>query len=213
MAYKYFSKQIIEKNLLDLNDVFPEKQELAKESNNISYGLADIVIYIQDSTNNFRVTDSKYVDLDSAIREIVKKWYKSQNLENPFDVDTEELVFDTYQEGVVPREPASVEDGKLKGMGIVAPKKVAKVEALPTPTPTPTPTTETIDDKINKVKKELESLQFLLDLEDDEQEKQQTLNIIRKRIDGLEILIEDEDSEEFDKKRYELYKDFVNKNS
>ena len=59
MAYKYFSQQLLTKNLLDLSEVFPQKQEIAKEQNNVAYNLGDIVLYLQEVTENFKFTDAK----------------------------------------------------------------------------------------------------------------------------------------------------------
>ena len=76
MAYKFFSQELVNKGNLDFSNVFPEKQSEAKQQNNVAYGLGDILIYLQDVTDNFKRADQKYVDLDNGIREVVEKYYK-----------------------------------------------------------------------------------------------------------------------------------------
>jgi hypothetical protein len=62
MAYKYFTEQLLSSGI-DMSEVFPEKQELARESINVSYNLGDIAIYIKDVTENFKKTENNYIEL------------------------------------------------------------------------------------------------------------------------------------------------------
>jgi hypothetical protein len=121
MAYNYFSQQLINTDQLNLSDVFPEQQMEAERSLNVSYNLADIVLYLSDVTNNFKKSELKYIDLDNAIESIVKKYYKSINQKNPFV--TTDTGLQQLDEGTIPREAAIVGEGKLKGKGTVKPAK------------------------------------------------------------------------------------------
>ena len=206
-AYKYFSQQLLTSNL-DLSSVLPKAQEAAKEKQNISYGLGDIILYLQDATENFKFFDQKYVDLDNGIREIVNKYYISVDQPNPFD-QPEEDKFSEYKKGVVPREAAILADDGVKGKGVKAPRaeveipEVSKEDAE----------ANVLLEKIDKYKNELGNRQMLIDDADDEAEKQDILDLFRKRLVGTELLIEDGDADAFDKARYELLKEFIQKNS
>jgi len=118
MAYSYdfFSKQLVGSDKINLNDVFPDIQAEAKQSINVSYGLADIVLFLQDVTQDFQRAERQYIDLDNAIQSIVKKYFSSKNQDNPFKLNTTGVV--QVEEG--PREPAVIKEGKMKGKG--APK-------------------------------------------------------------------------------------------
>ena len=63
MAYKYFSQQLLTKNLLDLSEVFPQKQQIAKEQNNVAYNLGDIVLY----DPNFKVNSTIYSKIINSL--------------------------------------------------------------------------------------------------------------------------------------------------
>ena len=194
MAYKYFTELLIDKNLVNLSDVFPDKQKMAQERSQVSYNLGDVVIYLQDVTNDFKNSDSKYIDLDNAIREIIVKYYKSIGIEkNPFEVQDKEI---SDYESNVPREAFTVEDGKIKGKGVAKPAPKKEIN---------------VDDKINQFKKQLEKLQDIFDNVYDDQEKAEQVDLLKKKLSGDEILAEDGD--EYSIRRIEILTDFINKNS
>ena len=217
MAYKYFSQQLLTKNLLDLSEVFPQKQEIAKEQNNVAYNLGDIVLYLQEVTENFKFTDAKYIDLDQAIKAIVNKYYVSIATKNPFDSE-------------VPREAAIVKEGEVKGKGVAkpAPSRVKEVievieEAPKKSTPkkdkvTPAPTEAAIekadDVKIQQFKNTLDNLQMLFD-DSTLEEQQDIITSQTKRADGLEFFIEDSEGEDvsFQKEQLTLLRQFIANNS
>jgi hypothetical protein len=128
MAYKFFTQKLLSENALDLNQVFPEKQNDAREANNVAYTLADIVLFLKDRTEDFKFADAQYVDLDNAISEIVNKYYKSKSLPNPFLVNMDEDEEIKKFRGEVPREAAIVEEGAIKGKGVAKPAKSKVVE-------------------------------------------------------------------------------------
>lgn len=135
MKYKYFSQELLDrKDILDLSSVFTEQQLLAQDTLNVSYGLMDIVLYLKDVTKDFTYVDLKYVDLDSAIRSIVSKYYNKKGEKNPFS--KEDMAISGFEEGQPPREAVEVKDGKLKGKGI---GKVVTKTKLPEPEPEPQP--------------------------------------------------------------------------
>ena len=238
MAYKYFSQQLLTKNLVDLSEVFPQKQQIAKEQNNVAYNLGDIVLYLQEVTENFKFTDAKYIDLDQAVKAIVNKYYVSIAAKNPFDSDIDTAALSQFKEGVVPREAAIVKEGEIKGKGVAkpAPSKVKEevVEETPvadnwervkfrkTPTKkekvTPAPTEAAIekadDVKIQQFKNTLDNLQMLFD-DSTSEEQQDLISSQTKRADGLEFFIEDSEGEDvsFQKEQLTLLRQFIANNS
>lgn len=220
MAYKYFTQQLVDKKLLDLSEVFPQKQEIAKEQNNVAYNLMDIVIYLQKVTENFKFTDAKYIDLDQAIKAIIYKYYVSIGQKNPFDTDIDLAALEQFKEGVVPREAAIVKDGELKGKGVAkpAPSKVKEVKEELREVKTKAPSEIAIDKaddvKIQQFRNSLENLQMLF--EDSTLEEQEDLiKSQTKRASGLEFFIEDSEGEdvELQKEQLKLLRNFISKNT
>jgi hypothetical protein len=228
MAYKYFSQQLLTKNLLDLSEVFPQKQEIAKEQNNVAYNLGDIVLYLQEVTENFKFTDAKYIDLDQAIKAIVNKYYVSIATKNPFDSEIEAL--SELEAGVVPREAAIVKEGEVKGKGVAkpapsrvkevievieeAPKKSTPKKEKVTPAPTESAIEKADDVKIQQFKNTLDNLQMLFD-DSTLEEQQDIITSQTKRADGLEFFIEDSEGEDvsFQKEQLTLLRQFIANNS
>jgi hypothetical protein len=227
MAYKYFSQQLLTKNLLDLSEVFPQKQQIAREQNNLAYTLDDILLYLQEVTENFKFTDTKYIDLDQGIKAIVNKYYVSIATKNPFDSNIE--VLDEFQEGVVPREAVIVKEGETKGKGLAkpapsrvkevvelveeAPKKSSKKEKV-TPAPSEAAIEKADDVKIQQFKNTLDNLQMLFD-DSTLEEQQDLITSQTKRADGLEFFIEDSEGEDvsFQKEQLTLLRQFIANNS
>jgi len=184
MAYKYFTQKLLKTNVLDLVSVFPEKQELSREQNNVSYNLADIAIYLQDSTQNFKNIEPQYIDLDNAISEIVNKYYISIGEVNVFldDIEVEEVSF--Y--GATPREGVIVEKGEQKGKG--APK------AAPIKTALKGVAKKTkIDTEIDKFKEELVSQKEIFVDVFDALERADFIDILEADLSGSEILADDDE--------------------
>jgi len=155
MAYSYdfFSKQLIGSDKINLTDVFPDIQAEAKQATNVSYGLADIVLFLQDVTQDFERAERQYIDLDNAIQSIVRKYFNSKNEENPFKLNTTGVV----QVDGTPRAPSVVKDGKMKGKG--TPKSsIFKKDDEPTPTPKPTPVAAPVIDEQAEEKDYLKEL-------------------------------------------------------
>ena len=230
MAYKYFSQQLLTKNLLDLSEVFPQKQQIAKEQNNVAYTLGDIVLYLQEVTENFKFTDAKYIDLDQAIKAIVNKYYVSIAAKNPFDSDIDTAALNQFKEGVVPREAAIVKEGEIKGKGVAkpapsrvkevvevveeAPKKSTPKKEKVTPAPTEAAIEKADDVKIQQFKNTLDNLQMLFD-DSTLDEQQDIITSQTKRADGLEFFIEDSEGEDvsFQKEQLTLLRQFIANNS
>jgi hypothetical protein len=228
MAYKYFSQQLLTKNLLDLSEVFPQKQQTAKEQNNVAYNLFDIVSYLQEVTENFKFTDTKYIDLDQGIKAIVNKYYVSIATKNPFDSNIEALT--ELEEGIVPREAAVVREGEIKGKGVAkpapsrvkevvelveeAPKKSTPKKEKVTPAPSEAAIEKADDVKIQQFKNTLDNLQMLFD-DSTSEEQQDLISSQTKRADGLEFFIEDSEGEDvsFQKEQLTLLRQFIANNS
>ena len=207
MAYKYFTEKLLSSDL-NLADVFPIQQDDARNQVNASYNLFEISQFIQDRTDNFKNTEQQYIDLDSAISEIISKWYKSQGKQNPFvQVSAVEEEFDSTN----PRESAIVDSGKLKSKGTPAsaprktkePEKVEEVKVVEVTEP------ELSDsEKIEKLKADLErARQIYYDVLDEEEQATYLTNL-EKRLVGAEMMAEDGD--EYLVQRYNILKDFAN---
>ena len=85
MAYRYFTKELLDKsNEIDIANIFPEKQQKAKEMLNTNYSLAEIVSWMRDNTNNFKKSENYFIDLDQAVKKVVDRYYESTNKANPF---------------------------------------------------------------------------------------------------------------------------------
>jgi hypothetical protein len=203
MAYKYFTEKFLSNNTIDLSMVFPEKQELARESNNVSYNLADIALFIKDRTENFKRTESQYVDLDNAMSEIVSKWYKSKGEKNPFVEDLDEESLAAF-ESKTPREAAIVDKGEIKGKG--APKAAPDVEKKKSAKEQPKKADNS--DRINKFKEELNNRKEIFDDDIyDDDEKSDFIQLMQDKLEGDEVLAEDGD--EYFIKRVQILKDFI----
>ena len=229
MAYKYFSQQLLTKNLLDLSEVFPQKQQIAKEQNNVAYNLLDIVLYLQEVTENFKFTDAKYIDLDQGIKAIVNKYYVSIAAKNPFDGDID-VALSELEPGVVPREAAILKEGEIKGKGVAkpapsrvkevvelveeAPKKSTPKKEKVTPAPSEAAIEKADDVKIQQFKNTLDNLQMLFD-DSTPEEQQDLISSQTKRADGLEFFIEDSEGEDvsFQKEQLTLLRQFIANNS
>lgn len=114
MQYKYFTEKLYTQGGLDLNQVFPDKSEIAKQQTNLDYGLPEIVKFVKEKSQDFKVADRYLIDFDYAIKEIVSRYYKSIGKDNPFVTDEDKQEIDKYQEGVKPRKGVTTEDGKIK---------------------------------------------------------------------------------------------------
>ena len=214
MAYQYFSQQLVNSNILDLSQVFPDKQQTAKERNNVAYNLGDIVIFLQDITKNFKVQDNKYMDLDNGIREIILRYYKEQNLENPFEI-YKVIEEDKYDKGIVPREAAVVKDGKIKGQGVAKVPNQAVAEAVAV---AEVSSDEALIQRIDELKKTLSRKKKFLSLLDDEEKKVEVDRYMRKLMMQEELALEElEDAKNENRQpdpytleKIKVLKDFMN---
>jgi hypothetical protein len=196
MAYKYFTEKLLSNDMLDLSTVFPEKQEMARESNNVSYNLTDIVLFLKDRTENFKRVEAQYVDLDNAISEIVNKFYKSKGEKNPFVEEIDEESLEEFQ-SKTPREAAIVEKGELKSKG--APKAAPDVEKKKS--------TKAEDPRIVKFKQELADRKEIFDDVYDDAEKADFIQLLQDKLD-VDSDFADE-GEEYFVQRVAILKDFI----
>lgn len=212
MAYKYFTEKLLSSDLLDLNNVFPDKQDLARSSNNVSYSLADIAIFLKDRTENFKSTESQYQDLDSAITQIVDKYYKSEGIKNPFLVEVDEESLTEFQ-SKTPREAAIVDKGEIKSKGSPksAPSKTKEVvEVKEKPKKLEVVEKETVmtdSEKINQFKNQLEKQRVVyLEVFDDD-EKAEEMKKYEAKLEANELIAEDGDKLYIE--RVKILKDFI----
>jgi hypothetical protein len=215
MAYKFFSQKLLDSNDLDLTQVFPERQEMARESNNVTYSLLDIVLFLRDRTENFKFSDAQYVDLDNAISEIINRYYKSKNETNPFikKEDIDEAALDEFK-GEAPKEAFVIKDGEVKSKGEVkaAPIKESKAKAK---TKVEAKLAESVvktieEDAVQSFKKTLDKYQMLIDNKSfDEDDIDALLVSIKKKLKAFYAFDDDQESIEMAK----LAEQFINKNS
>jgi hypothetical protein len=128
MAYKYFTKQLLAKsNEIDLASVFPDKQQRAKENLNTNYSLPQIVEWIRDNTNNFKKQESYIIELDSAIKRLVLKYYESTNIKNPFIDGDEEEELDIKGQ---PRTPSEVTSQGVKTVSNIVENTQDEIQSI-----------------------------------------------------------------------------------
>ena len=203
MAYKYFTEKLLSRDI-DLSQVFSEKQQISRESNNVSYNLGDIALFVKDKTENFKRAESQYVDLDNAMSEIISKWYKSQNKKNPFVDDLDDSIEEFKSKN--PREAAIVDKGiKSKGApkgapDVKAPKAASEVKA-------PKAEMQTEDPRITKFKKELANQKEGLFDDGDDNEKADFIKFIEDKLEIDSDIAEDGD--EYFVNRVQILKDFI----
>jgi len=203
-AYKFFSQKLLDSTDLDLTQVFPERQEMARESNNVTYNLLDIVLFLRDRTENFKFSDAQYVDLDNAISEIINRYYKSKNQTNPFikKEDIDEAALDEFK-GEAPPEAFVIKDGDVKSKGEVKAAPISKKKSAEKVVEK-----VVVESRVEKHKKNLEKYQDLIDTVFDEQETKELLDKLDKNRIGYEILDEPEYTE-----MAKLSEEFINKNT
>lgn len=196
---KYFVERLIAKNV-NLDEVLPEQQKSAQTRNNVTYNLADVVMYMRDATENFKIKTAEFIDMDEAIKEIMKKYYKSKNIPNPFELPEEQE--DDF-EGETPKEPLEVKDGKTKAKG--APKAAPVVEKAEK---TEVLKEDAQREKIAGLENEMQEAFGVFDLLDDE-EKNSIINAVRDRMEGEKDLAEDDDKEYYEE-RIKIYSKYLN---
>jgi len=206
MAYKFFSQKLLSSNELDLTQVFPEKQELARGQNNVSYNLADIVLFLKDRTEDFKFVEGQYVDLDNAISEIVNKYYKSLGEKNPFIDDIDEEALKDFEAGVVPREAVIVEEGKQKGKGVAKPAPEVKSKK----------SKESKEEVVEEVKLSEKGIKFKNDLEFqkevlyddvDDAQKEDYKSLMQEKLEANELMADDGDKDFVE--RVQILKEFI----
>ena len=207
MAYKFFTQKLLSENALDLNQVFPEKQNDAREANNVAYTLYDIVLFLKDRTEDFKFADAQYVDLDNAISEIVNKYYKSKSLPNPFLVNMDEDEEIKKFRGEVPREAAIVEEGAIKGKGVAKPAKNKVVEVKEIESIAMAEPVKSDMSKVDKFRDELLKRKEIYDDVYDDDEKKDFRELMEKKLEADEFIAEDGD--EYFVQRVNILKDFI----
>jgi hypothetical protein len=207
MAYKFFTQKLLSENALDLNQVFPEKQNDAREANNVAYTLYDIVLFLKDRTEDFKFADAQYVDLDNAISEIVNKYYKSKSLPNPFLVNMDEDEEIKKFRGEVPREAAIVEEGAIKGKGVAKPAKNKVVEVKEIESIAMAEPVKSDMSKVDKFRDELLKRKEIYDDVYDDEEKKDFRELMEKKLETDEFIAEDGD--EYFVQRVNILKDFI----
>jgi hypothetical protein len=206
---KYFVERLIAKNV-NLDEVLPEQQKSAQIRNNVTYNLADVVMYMKDATENFKIKTAEFIDMDEAIREIMKRYYKSKNIPNPFELPEEQ---EEDFEGETPKEPLEVKDGKTTAKGAPKAAPVVKVE----PAAAVGNLTDAQKEKIAGLENEMEELFGVFDLLDDEK-RSSIIASITDRMKGEKDLLKDlleenidDDEKDYYEERLKIYSTYLNK--
>jgi hypothetical protein len=189
---KYFVERLIAKNV-NLDEVLPEQQKSAQIRNNVTYNLADVVMYMKDATENFKIKTAEFIDMDEAIREIMKRHYKSKNIPNPFELPEEEQ---EDFEGETPKEPLEVKDGKTTAKGAPKAAPVVKAEIVPA----------SDEQKIENLKAELERRKEVYSDVYDEAERAEFLDLMKAKMEAHELLA---DENSFSALAFKVYEDYV----
>jgi hypothetical protein len=202
---KYFVERLIAKNV-NLDEVLPEQQKSAQIRNNVTYNLADVVMYMKDATENFKIKTAEFIDMDEAIREIMKRHYKSKNIPNPFELPEEQ---EEDFEGETPKEPLEVKDGKTTAKGAPKAAPVVKVEPAAVGN-----LTDAQKEKIAELENEMKSLYETFDFIEDDDEKEFYINKYTARMLTEKDLLEeniDDDEKDYFQERLKIYSTYLNK--
>lgn len=198
---KYFVERLLAKNV-NLDEVLPEQQKSAQKRNNVTYNLADVVMYMKDATENFKIKTAEFIDMDEAIREIMKRYYKSKNIPNPFELPEEQE--DDF-EGETPKEALEVKDGKTTAKGAPKAAPVVKAEKL----------TDAQKEKIAGLEKEMQSLYETFDEDLDADDKEMYINKFTERMLSEKDLLEEgeigDDEKDYYEERLKIYSTYLNK--
>lgn len=117
MKYQYFTEKLVNQDVLDLTQVFPDKMAQIQSAKNIQFGLVDIVIFLKQKSQDFKVADQYLIDLDYGIREVVERYYKSIGQDNPFVTAEDEEEIGKFRKGQARRQPVEITTGKPKKAG------------------------------------------------------------------------------------------------
>jgi hypothetical protein len=127
----------------------------------------------------------------------MKRYYKSKNIPNPFELPEEQ---EEDFEGETPKEPLEVKDGKTTAKGAPKAAPVVKAEKL----------TDAQKEKIAGLENEMAEVFGVFDLLGDE-ERSSIIASITDRMQGEQDLAEDEDKEYYDE-RVKIYSKYLNTN-
>lgn len=167
MKYQYFTEKLVNQDVLDLTQVFPDRMAQIQSAKNIEFGLVDIVIFLKQKSQDFKVADQYLIDLDYGIREVVERYYKSIGQDNPFVTAEDEEEIGKFRKGQARRQPVTVEPGKPS-------KKKGKAEEPSKKDEEPQEFTEA------QIREAIDALQILADMGDEQ---------AQEAIDALELLL------------------------
>ncbi len=82
MAYKYQLKEYVQKGY-NFNEIFPQKVEEVQQMSGMLFSVQDVVDYLQQQTNDFKIENPVAKDLDSAIFKLILKYEKKSEQPEP----------------------------------------------------------------------------------------------------------------------------------
>lgn len=159
------------KKLVDINFQFdsinPEQQEKIKKSTDLDITLSEIVGFLEKESNNFTITNPLCIELDTLIDKTVTEWFKSIKQPRP----------DEEPKEIPPPPPVEIPVEEVK----TEEKVVFTVEQIQDAIEALELSLELMKDdfgdkKLNKKqKKELQDLEFLIELKNIELEAAQSI--------------------------------------
>ena len=79
----YQTKQLVDADF-DFAGIFPEKQTYVKDTENFEFELPEVVAFLQQQTDNFKIENPVALDVDRAIVHVVTRWAEQEGVPNPF---------------------------------------------------------------------------------------------------------------------------------
>jgi len=183
MTHKYFTQKLIGQDILDLSNVFTDKIRTIQSTLSINFGLPEIVMFIQQRSNDFTTADTFLKELDFAVQSIIDTYYKSIQKPNPFITKKDnEDILQKRQQGAKPRDAVTTtEAGRVVKKGTTEPEPEEPKRGRGRP---PKKVEEVVEEPQdfdeNEIREAIEALQILADDGDEE---------AQEAIDALQLLL------------------------
>lgn len=84
----YQTKRLVDAGF-DFAAVFPEKQQYVQDTENFEFRMPEIVSFLQQQTDNFKIENPVALDVDRAIVNVITRWSEQAGVPNPLTPDVE----------------------------------------------------------------------------------------------------------------------------
>lgn len=84
----YQTKKLVDAEF-DFAKVFPVKQKYVQDTENFEFRLTEVVSFLHQQTDNFKIENPVALDVDRAIVHVVTRWAEQEGVPNPFTPDVE----------------------------------------------------------------------------------------------------------------------------